>query len=263
MASNKRCYSSPIAANDDKKFKMAVSLVCTEILQKNGEPLLSSSFNVIDALAMWEQVFKLNQDVVFGVALIKTKDRGIGVNFKLKKDVPLDLEKTAKFDFVIGGDSYSGRLFTERGPPPALGEPVVVKASGFGFHLTAEQISDWLRLFGHIDGEGEFKDHELAPVKTDVVTFSMRLRKHIPSVLPAYGRKLQIFYHGQPKLCGACFERNHVRKDCTNPRVDWMKYVKFINKELAPLSMLGRWGDYLVKDPAYNANGMSTPARKD
>lgn len=242
---------------------MEISLICTEVLTKNGETLLSASFNVMDALAMWEDVFKLDQNLVFGVALIKTKDRGIGVNFKLKKEVSMDLEKFMKFEFVINSDKYSGRLFSDRGPPPALGETVTVTVSGFGFHLSVEQIKDWLVLFGNIDGEGVFKDHSLAPIKMDVITFNMRLRKHIPSVLPAYGRKIQVFYHGQPKVCGSCFKLGHIRKECKNERVDWMAYVKFINQEIAPLSILGKWGDILARDPAYNTNGMKTPARSE
>ena len=54
---------------------------------------------------MWESVFKLSRDIIFGVALMKTNDRGIGVNFKLKKATDLiDLEALDKFGFNIGTD---------------------------------------------------------------------------------------------------------------------------------------------------------------
>ena len=239
-----------------------ISLICTVVATKNSENLLSANFDVLDALAMWETVFKMQKDIVFGVALIKTKDRGVGVNFKLKKDMAIDLDQFAKFEFHIGNDHFTGRIFVERGPPPPLGELVTITVSGFGFHLSLDEIGEWLALFGRIEGRGDFKDHTKAPVKTDTAIFRMRLRKHVPSVLPAYGRKMMVIYHGQPKVCGACFEPGHVRKDCTNERVDWMYYVKAIS-EVAPLPMLGKWGEILVKNPAYGANGMQTPAKVD
>ena len=62
-------------------------------------------------------------------------------------------------------------------------------------------------MFGTVEGEGQFLDHDLAPIKVDTVTVPMRLRK------------------------------------------------------LAPISMLGKWGEILMRDPAYNANGTKTPAR--
>ena len=243
--------------------KMTISLICTEVLTKNGENLLSASFSVTDSLKMWESVFKLGRDLIFGVALIKTKDRGIGVNFKLKKETDLiDLEALSKFGFNIGTDKYTGRIYIERGPPPSLGELVTVTISRFGFCLELDQIKEWMALFGTIETSGEFKDHESEPVKTDIVTIAMKLRKHVPSVLPAYGRKMNVHYHGQPKVCGACFETGHVRKDCKNERVEWMQYVKIINQEIAPMSMLGKWGEILRKDPAYSSDGLTTPANK-
>ena len=262
MTSNKRVYSSPLAT-EEKKLKMLqeISLICTEVRTKNGVTLLSSAFNVLDALAMWETVFNQARDLIFGVALIKTKDRGVGVNFKLKSNISMDLDKYGTFNFSIGSDSYAGRIFTERGPPPSLGEKITIKASGFGFNISLEEIIEWLALFGSVEGQGVFQDHSLAPVKDDIVTLSMRLRKHIPSILPAYGRKLQVYYHGQPKVCGACFDVGHVRKDCKNPRVEWMSYVKVFTSYV-PLSMLGKWGDILKRnDPAYETNGMTTPAK--
>ncbi len=263
MVSSKREYSSPLSAEEKKLKKMTVSLICVEISTKNGETLLSANFNVLDALAMWEAVFKMSKDLIFGVALIKTKDRGVGVNFKLKKESSdIDLEDFTRFEFCIGQDKFAGRLFRERGPPPILGEKVTVTASRFGFNIELDQIKEWLLLFGTIEGEAVYVNHALAPVKIDTVTVTMKLRKHIPSVLPAYGRKMNIHYHGQPKICGACYEPGHVRKDCGNERVEWMAYVKVINEGLAPLSMLGSWGIILLRDPAYKANGDKTPIRR-
>ncbi len=239
-------------------------MICTEVNTKNSAILLSASFNVLDALSMWELVFKQSKDLVFGIALIKTKDRGVGVNFKLKKGLAIDLEKFSKFEFIIGSDRYAGRLYSDRGPPPSLGDLISVNVSGFMFHLELEQIRDWISLYGKVEGEGQFLDHNLAPVKTDTAIFPVRLRQHIPSVLPAYGRKMQVFYHGQPKVCGACFDTGHVRKNCINLRVDWMVYVKRIHEELeVPLSMLGKWGEILTKEKntAYIENGMMTPAK--
>ena len=276
VMSSKRLYSSPLFAEEkkskvevpkapeDKTAKMEVSLICTEVNTKNSEILLSASFNVLDALAMWEQVFKQKKDLVFGVALIKTKDRGVGVNFKLKKGLSIDLEKFSRFEFIIGSDRYAGRLYSDRGPPPSLGELISVNVSGFMFHLEVEQIAEWISLYGKIEGECQYLDHNLAQVKVDTVIVPIRLHRHIPSVLPAFGRRMQVFYHGQPKVCGACYDVGHVRKNCINLRVEWMIYVKRIHEEMdVPLSMLGKWGEILTKekDAAYIENGMMTPAK--
>jgi len=77
----------------------------------------------------------------------------------------------------------------------------------------------------------------------------MRLRKHILSTLPAYGRKLFIQYRGQPVQCSGCLEPGHLRKECKNPRSNWGAYVRSIFATgKVPQEFFGTWSTYFTVD---------------
>ncbi len=123
---------------------------------------------------------------------------------------------------------------------------MLVKVRKTGFKLKDEEILKWLNLYGDVQGHIDYENSELVPsIKTDTLSVRMVLRRHIPSLLPAYGRKMSVVYRGQPILCGACYQIGHVRAKCSADRVDWMTYVRdFIRQDLASRDMLGRWADY-------------------
>jgi len=66
-------------------------------------------------------VFKISEADVYGLAEFKSKDRGIGFNFKLKKPINIDLGLFEVFQFQIGQNIYTGKIFVPVGPPPELG----------------------------------------------------------------------------------------------------------------------------------------------
>lgn len=151
------------------------------------------------------------------------------------------------FEVTIGKDIYTGKLFVPTGPPPKLGEPVIVTVRRTGFHLSIDNIVLWLRKFGSIEGTPTYRSiPKLPTVKEDTLDVLMRLKNHIPSILPAFGKKLNVQYRGQPIQCGACFCNGHVRKECKNDRISFLTYVKqIINTQKFEKSMFGCWLDYI------------------
>jgi len=143
------------------------------------------------------------------------------------------------------------------GPPPKLGEPVIVTIKRTGFHLTIDQITKWLELFGTIEGELKYLERKDIPgALEDTLEVLMRLRQHIPSVLPAFSKKLGVRYRGQPLQCSKCKELGHVRKVCTSDNNNWMAYVKnLVDKKLIPLDYFGSWYEYLqAREQILNEN---------
>lgn len=112
-----------------------------------------------------------------------------------------------------------------------------------GFHFSIDQIRNWLELFGRLESNIEYKPHpRRANLKQDSLEVLMRLRKHILATLPAYGKKFYVNYRGQPVQCSGCLELGHIRKNCTNERNNWSKYVKEIQStKKVPDSYFGSW----------------------
>ena len=263
---SKRQYNSPIQTIEKKlcEYHSSVSSeevwfspvgtqmftltqkVFTEVISKNGEVFLNPSLGIEDTKELWQQVSGLPFDVVFGVAIIKTKTRGVGVNFKLKEPLELDITKFSSFSFKSGSDVYKGRLFEERGPPPSLGDQVLVNVNKTGWHLEDDQIIEWLSLFGTLESKIEYKDYESLQVKMDSLSVMMRLRKHIPGTLPAYGKRMYVSYRGQPIQCGKCMEMGHIRSECNGEKVEWKSYIKALfNSGYVGVNLLGKWSDFL------------------
>jgi len=133
------------------------------------------------------------------------------------------------------------------GPPPKLGDLIIVSVQRTGFHLTLDQIRKWLNIFGTICGELKHIDSKDIPgVLDDSIDVLMRLRKHIPSPLPAFSKKLFIRYKGQAIQCSKCMELGHIRKQCTSNVTNWMAFVKkLVDSKEIPTSYFGNWFEYL------------------
>ncbi len=132
------------------------------------------------------------------------------------------------------------------GPPPKLGDPVIVSVKRFGFRLKEKEIIDWLKLYGAIHGHPAYVPSSTEPdLVNDTMSVKMTLKRNIPSLLPAFGKKMNVVYRGQSRLCNKCYQVGHVSANCENERVDWMTYVRdFLRSDVAPREMLGRWADF-------------------
>jgi len=212
------------------------------------------------------QVFKINESEVFGLAEFKTEKRGVGFNFKLHQPACINLKDFEVFQFKIGDNTYTGKIFVPLGPPPqlgklifkklshsltlhslkSLGDSIVVSIKKTGFHLSFNQIKNWLSLFGTLESSLVYLPHPRKPnLRQDSLEVLMKLRKHILNTLPAYGRKLFVQYRGQPVQCSGCLDSGHMRKECKNPRSNWGSYVRsiFATKKV-PEEYFGTWSTY-------------------
>jgi len=98
-----------------------------------------------------------------------------------------------------------------------------------------------------IEGELKYKDNPVLPgVSEDSVEVLMRLRKHIPAILPAFGKRLYVRYKGQLTQCSKCLQSGHIRKNCTSATNNWVGYIQlFARSGAVPEFLLGNWMDYL------------------
>jgi len=149
------------------------------------------------------------------------------------------------------GAIYTGSKFVDKPPPPELGQEVTITVKKTRFKLRPAQVSQWISLFGKITTEPEYPiapDHQT--VKCDDIVLKAILRKHIPGILPAFGRRMMVSYPGQTILCGKCFEIGHIRKTCPQTEsVKWSSFVRAVSKEKSVTSeMLGSWVDLLEKN---------------
>jgi len=168
------------------------------------------------------------------------------------------------FTFKIRGDEFSGKIFIQQGPPPILGDRIIVTISKTGFSLTADQLRNWLSLFGTIEGNLEYKHHPKLPtIKDDICEVIMKLSRHIPATLPAYGRKVQVHYRGQSIQCSKCYNLGHVRRLCTAETSNWLGYVKqLLETRNIPESYFGVWLEHLRSHEAIvNEDSIFTPSQ--
>lgn len=182
-----------------------------------------------------------------GLAIIKSDKRGPGFNYRLKTPIAIDQTRLSTFEFVIRGDRYKGKIYQQLGPPPKLGEEVIVTVKRTGLALTDDQLCDWLKLYGTIEGEFRYKYHpELPSVKDDHLEVVMKLARHCPSTLPAFGKKVSVQYRGQPIQCSKCYDLGHTRRNCPSQTQNWLGYVKILQSQnFIPNSYFGVWLDYL------------------
>lgn len=229
------------------------------MVSKNGTLLKCPTVRPIDSLIILEQVFHLSLSHIYGIASIKNDTRGMGFNFKFKEKHNIDVFALKDFKFTIGADNFEGRILLSAGPPPKLGDPVLVSVERTGFHLSIQQIRNWLSLFGSIEGELQpLPNKDIPGCFADNYEVLMKLRKHIPSPLPAYGRKLFIRYRGQQIQCSKCMALGHTRRYCNASTNNWMEFVKgLVDQNAAPRDYFGNWFDFvqaqetILNDPAF------------
>jgi len=216
-------------------------VVTFRVLLKDGIEFVGG-ISRVQAKQIWSTGLKLPHDLVKGIALIQNLNKPFMIDFWLKREI-LESEVPLTFSAVIDGATYTGEYVGDD-LIPLLGETVKVYIRRTRFRLKIHEIKAWLLVFGSIEGEIDYiSDKEDTTIATDDVACRMKLFKHIPNQLPAYGRKLNVSYRGQPIQCGACFGQGHKRADCKNSRADWLVYSEALfNLETNVTSdMLGRW----------------------
>jgi len=215
------------------------------ILTRNGEEF-KGGLDRVACMKIWIQGLQLAEKLVYGIALVQIPKKPFLAEYQLRE--PVDLEEIPqKFEVTLAGVVYTGELLMPKSKPPALGEEVEVTIKRTRFKLWPEDVQQWLVTFGKIVKAPDFQDADDYPtIKSDDIVCTMVLRKHIPGLLPAFGRKMMVYYRGQPIQCGRCFEFNHIRKECENENIEWLAYAKYFLKEnYATKEMLGSWVDLI------------------
>jgi len=196
-------------------------------------------------LEIWKSL-GMKPSLLYGIALIHSNDRPFMVKFQLNDMVFLDELET---DFVrkIGTDEFSMKIVKPRDPPPQLGENFPITIKNTKFNITLDQVNSVLGRFGVIVAKAvHVNSSENEGVKTDDVLCIVRLRKHVPSFLPAYGIKMMVRYYGQPLQCSKCMNPGHLRKKCPNDTLEWSRYVRLlVDEDILKLEQIGTWAEKL------------------
>jgi len=224
----------------------AVETVSYTVERKGGERF-KGALDRPAAKIIWEKGLNLPGTIIFGIALNQSLEKSFMIDYDLKEPLPWD-ECPSTFEVDLNGVKFEGNKFVPKPKPPELGEEVAVKVTRTRFKLRPHHVAKWLEHFGRITQFPEYEDaSDLPTVKSDDVTLKMILRKHIPGILPAYGRRMNVRYPGQPILCGKCFELGHVRRNCEVPEpVKWASFVKVVSEErFVSKEMLGDWAELL------------------
>jgi len=194
------------------------------------------ALDLSQAFSVWKRGFNLPGNQVQGIGLIQNLD----------KPFMIDLKFPSKVEAVIGDITYGIEVFIPKPPPPKLGEEVVVTIVKTRFRLKPDQVNVWMLKFGTLVKAANFVATEIDGIHADTIECSMKLRKHVPGTLPAYGRKMLVRYAGRPEQCNQCYQFNHLRKECKNTAVEWSTYVKaFVDESegsrIVPDEMIGNW----------------------
>lgn len=150
-----------------------------------------------------------------------------------------------------------------------------VKLEGVGFDLTEAQLREWLSNFGEVISDFEtevitFKDNipksdddettdKTVTLSSGVLSCKMVINEPIPQLLPAYGRRLKVYYRGIDKQCTKCFETDHKRSECTQsrPRL-WIDYVcEFM--EYFPKIQAKQYGKWFFQARAHKSTQNTSP----
>jgi len=221
--------------------EVKVDVVTIRIVSRNGEKFLGG-LSRPQAFSIWEKCLNLPGALVSGIALTQTTDKPFLIVFHLHDDIDLNDVKS-QFTILIDEAEFVGEKVIPRPPPAKLGEEVTIMIPKTKFAIRPFQADQWICRFGVVVKKAIYKEaDDLKGITTDDIEVVAKLRKHIPGILPAFGRKMMVRYSGQPIVCGTCFQPGHLRKECTNERVEWAKYVKvFISEDVAPIELLGDW----------------------
>ena len=104
-----------------------------------------------------------------------------------------------------------------------------IEISGSQYSIDELGLARWLRCYGELltpISEMAHKDSEVENgVGIGTYAVKMRLRSPIAQFLPAYGKKILVYYPGIKHLCYGCYGEHH-RSKCGSPKLPLISYVK-------------------------------------
>lgn len=224
-------------------------LLKIELETINGKPYFGTVTDD-ELVYIWVKVFNRKYEELFGVTSTKTLTRNVRATFKLKS--PIRAEVQAAIDgpnftyekFPDDGQSevITGRILGFGSQKPAeIGELIKVSVKT-NFGVEAAGVLNWLKLYGTISSS----DHNFANVnnttlRSDLFVAEIVLKKHIEEYLPMYGQKVQVNYPGIPRMCNRCYVAGHLRRECNNPKREWLAYVSELVESGINTELIGSW----------------------
>ena len=118
------------------------------------------------------------------------------------------------------GNTYQVQVYGRQAAPRRTN----VKIRWVPQEMSLDVLRKELEPFGRVEGMSRFRIDEDYKVLTERVTATITLlpSKHIPSFLMVEGRKLRVFYLGQPPTCMICASPEHMATSCiANRRRRW------------------------------------------
>lgn len=225
-----------------------VFIVSYTVDNRNGEKF-RGALDRPTAKTLWEKGLNLPGSLISGIALNQSTDRSFMIDYDLSEALPWD-DCPLRYEVTLDGAKYDGVKYVPKPKPPELGEEILIRIKKTRFKIRPHQAAEWIKHFGIITKTAEYENAaDLPSVTCDDIVLKARLRKHIPGILPAFGRKMIVMYPGQPILCGKCFQLGHVRSKCERAEnVKWIVLVKlFADEAFVTKEMLGDWADLLEK----------------
>lgn len=236
------------------------TLVKIELETINGKPFLGQ-ISDDELIYIWVQVFKRSKDELFGTTSTKTLTRNVRATFKLKD--PIKVQEICESGFFVyekflddgSSEEITGRVlgfgFTK---PAEIGEltKITVKTN---FGVEPAGILAWLKLYGTVAPQHEFKINQNTGLRTDVFETEIVLKKHVEEYLPMYGQKVQVHYPGIPRMCNRCYLVGHLRRECNNKKRDWVAYiVDLIEEGGIKKELVGSWKNAINRWKNANSN---------
>lgn len=235
------------------------TLVKIEFETINGKPYLGQVSDD-ELIYIWVQVFKRNKDELFGTTSTKTLTRNVRATFKLRAPVKLhEVCETGFFSYEKFLDDGASEVITGRvigfgsTKPAEIGEltKITVKTN---FGVEPAGILAWLKLYGTVASQHDFKTNTNTGLKTDVFETEIVLKKHIEEYLPMYGQKVQVYYPGIPRMCNRCYLVGHLRRDCNNKKRDWVAYIISLINDGVKKELVGSWKNAITRWENANSN---------
>jgi len=219
------------------------SSIIYRVSKRNDEDF-KGGLDYVQALKVWTGGLKFHETWLYGISLVQSKSRPFLLDYKLNCQIELD-KIPVSFKVIIENVTYQCDYVPGQPDPANIGEEAIVKITKTRWKLTPDQVTSWLCLYGQIVKPPEYIEAPgVKNIKADTIVCVVKLSKHIPNLLPAYGRRMNVTYSGQPKQCAKCFAIGHFGAQCPNPQKDWLlDYVRTFYEEGRTSMMLGRWFD--------------------
>lgn len=230
----------------EEATEMKTASLIFKVTLKDGQPF-TDGLNHVQGFQVWTEKIKFPEGYLYGIALVQTKGKPFLFDYRLNCTV--EIENVPKqFKIKLGENEYDLEFLMPAAPPACIGDEVVVSVKKTRWNLSPEQVQEWLCKYGDIIKVPEFEEAPgVKNIRTDEIKCVLRLNKHIPNLLPAFGRRMNVIYPGQPMQCGRCFQIGHFRAQCPNEQADWLKdYVRgFYASNFVTSRLLGRWFELL------------------